>query len=81
MRCWRLTKSMSKEALVSIPPGETNTNVEGHSILFTKKMEKAHEEFTTRGVAVGPIQSDSGGNRFFHFQDADGNAIEVCVEL
>ena len=67
-------------ALVLMPPGETKANVEGHPILFTKRIEKVHEEFASRGVSVGSIQSDSGGNRFFQFQDVDGNTIEVCVE-
>ena len=67
-------------ALVLIPPGEEKANIEGHPILFTKRIEKVHEEFASRGVTVGAIQSDSGGNRFFHCQDADGNTIEVCVE-
>ena len=67
-------------ALVLIPPGETKVNVEGHPILFTKNIEKANEEFASRGIYVEPIQSDSGGNRFFRFQDLDGNTIEVCVE-
>ena len=67
-------------ALVVIPPGETRANVEGHPILFTNKIEAAHEEFASRGISVGAIQSDSGGNRFFRFQDLEGNEIEVCVE-
>jgi predicted enzyme related to lactoylglutathione lyase len=28
----------------------------------------------------GPINMDSGGNRFFLFQDPEGNTIEVCTE-
>jgi catechol 2,3-dioxygenase-like lactoylglutathione lyase family enzyme len=67
-------------ALVLIPPGEAKANVEGHPILFTKKIEKVYEEFASRGVSVEPIQSDSGGNRFFRFRDLDGNEIEVCTE-
>ncbi len=67
-------------ALVLIPPGETKANVERHPILFTKKIEKAHEEFASRAIYVEPIQRDSGGNRFFRFRDLDGNTIEVCVE-
>jgi len=67
-------------ALVVIPEGETEANVEGHPILYTKRIEAAHQEFASKSVAVGPIQSDSGGNRFFRFQDLDGNEIEVCVE-
>jgi catechol 2,3-dioxygenase-like lactoylglutathione lyase family enzyme len=67
-------------ALVVIPPGETEANVEGHPILFTKKIDAAHAEFASRGVNVEPIQSDSGGNRFFRFRDLEGNEIEVCHE-
>jgi catechol 2,3-dioxygenase-like lactoylglutathione lyase family enzyme len=67
-------------ALVVIPPGETKANIEGHPILFTKRIEAAYEDFSSRGVSVEPIQSDSGGNRFFHFRDLEGNAIEVCRE-
>jgi len=33
-----------------------------------------------RGISVGPVRSDSGGNPFFQFQDLDGNSIEVCKE-
>jgi catechol 2,3-dioxygenase-like lactoylglutathione lyase family enzyme len=51
-----------------------------HPILYTKKIEAAHKDFASRGIRLGPIQTDSGGNRFFQFQDLDGNTIEVCVE-
>jgi catechol 2,3-dioxygenase-like lactoylglutathione lyase family enzyme len=67
-------------ALVMVPPGETKANVEGHPILFSKKIEAAHKEFASRGVNVEPIQADSGGNRFFRFRDLEGNEIEVCLE-
>ncbi len=67
-------------ALVVIPPGETRANVEGHPILFTKKIEATHSDFSSKGINVGPIQSDSGGNRFFRFRDLEGNEIEVCIE-
>jgi catechol 2,3-dioxygenase-like lactoylglutathione lyase family enzyme len=67
-------------ALVRIPDGESKVNIEGHPILFSKKLEACREEFASRGVQVGPIQQDSGGNRFFNFQDAERNTIEVCVE-
>src|SRR6266851_6937973 len=56
-------------ALVSIPPGEAKASVEGHPILFANKIEAAHAEFASNGVSPGPIQRDSGGNRFFRFQD------------
>jgi len=67
-------------ALVLIPPGETAANVPGHPILFAKNIEKAHREFVSKGIRVGLLQSDSGGNRFFQFYDLDENIIEVCVE-
>jgi catechol 2,3-dioxygenase-like lactoylglutathione lyase family enzyme len=67
-------------ALVTIPAGEAAANVEGHPILFTKTIEACRQEFASRGVLVGPIQKDSGGNSFFLFQDVDGNKIEVCIE-
>ncbi len=67
-------------ALVVIPPGETKANVEGHPILFTKKIEATHSDFSSKGINVGTIQSDSGGNRFFRFRDLEGNEIEVCIE-
>ena len=67
-------------ALVVIPPGQTTANVEGHPILFTKRLEACREEFASRGVQVGPVQKDSEGNSFFQFQDVDGNLIEICIE-
>jgi catechol 2,3-dioxygenase-like lactoylglutathione lyase family enzyme len=67
-------------ALVAIPAGETAANVEGHPILFTKRIEACRDEFASRGIRVGPIQQDSGGNSFFQFEDVDGNSIEVCIE-
>jgi catechol 2,3-dioxygenase-like lactoylglutathione lyase family enzyme len=67
-------------ALVVIPPGETKANIEGHPILFTKRIEPAYEDFSLKGINVEPIQSDSGGNRFFRFRDSEGNVIEVCRE-
>ncbi|PYU53153.1 MAG: hypothetical protein DMG48_02655 [Acidobacteria bacterium] len=67
-------------ALVAIPAGQTTVNVERHPILFSKKLEACREEFASRGVQVGPLQRDSGGNSFFQFQDLEGNVIEVCIE-
>jgi predicted enzyme related to lactoylglutathione lyase len=49
-------------------------------MLFTKKIEAAYEELASRGISVGPIETDSGGNRFFRFPDSEGNEIEVCRE-
>lgn len=73
-------KDQAGVALVLIPPGTTKANVEAHPILFTKQIGKAHEQFLSRGISVGPIQTDSGGNQLFQFQDVDGNTIEMCVE-
>jgi catechol 2,3-dioxygenase-like lactoylglutathione lyase family enzyme len=67
-------------ALVTIPPGESKPNVEEHPMLFTKKIEDAHKEFVSRGINVGTIEVDSGGNSFFRFRDSEGNEIEVCRE-
>jgi predicted enzyme related to lactoylglutathione lyase len=51
-----------------------------HVIFFAKNLEKTHQWLMERGVTVEAATSDSGGNRFFRFQDLEGNAIEVCVE-
>jgi catechol 2,3-dioxygenase-like lactoylglutathione lyase family enzyme len=67
-------------ALVTIPPGESKPNVEEHPMLFTKKIEDTHKEFVSRGINVGTIEVDSGGNSFFRFRDSEGNEIEVCRE-
>jgi len=67
-------------ALVAIPAGQAAANVESHPILFTKKIEACRDEFASRGIQVGALQRDSGGNAFFQFQDVEGNIIEVCVE-
>jgi catechol 2,3-dioxygenase-like lactoylglutathione lyase family enzyme len=67
-------------ALIVIPPGESKANVEGHPMLFTKRIEDTHKEFISRGINVGTIEVDSGGNSFFRFRDPEGNEIEVCRE-
>jgi len=51
-----------------------------HVIFFAKNLEKARQWLIERGVNVEAVARDSGGNRFFRFQDLEGNAIEVCVE-
>jgi catechol-2,3-dioxygenase len=66
--------------LVPIPRGRTNAYAERHQILFTRSLDAVHAEFVSRGIQMGPIQSDSGGNRFFKWQDLEGNTIEVCHE-
>jgi hypothetical protein len=45
--------------LALISPDDTGAKVEKHPILFTKKIERAHEAFVARGISVGPIDSDS----------------------
>jgi catechol 2,3-dioxygenase-like lactoylglutathione lyase family enzyme len=50
-------------------------------IVFARKLAEAHEYLSTRGVDVGPIQSDYGGNQFFRFRDLEGNELEVCQDL
>src|SRR5271157_570659 len=64
-------------SLVELEPGTSAKN--GHVIFFTKHLEKAHQWLAGRGVVVEPTTADSGGNRFFRFQDLEGNTIEVCV--
>jgi hypothetical protein len=49
-------------------------------ILFAKKPETAHEHLSSRGVGVGPLQTDSGGSRFFRSRDLEGNEVEVCQQ-
>jgi catechol 2,3-dioxygenase-like lactoylglutathione lyase family enzyme len=65
-------------SLVELEPGATPGKQ--HAIFYAKKLEKAHEWLAQRGVTVESMAVDSGGNRFFRFQDLEGNAIEVCVE-
>jgi catechol 2,3-dioxygenase-like lactoylglutathione lyase family enzyme len=63
--------------LVPIPRGQTNVNADRHQILFTRKLDAVYAEFPSLEIQLGPIQSDSGGNRFFKWQDLEGNTIEV----
>jgi catechol 2,3-dioxygenase-like lactoylglutathione lyase family enzyme len=65
-------------SLVELAPG--TSPVRSHVIFYSKNLEKAHQWLTGRGVAVQPPTADSGGNRFFQFQDLEGNTIEVCIE-
>jgi len=64
--------------LYCVPPGQTF--VGKRPILFTKNLDKRHAELEDKLVRLTPIQSDSGGNRYFQFFDLDGNAIEMCSE-
>jgi hypothetical protein len=47
-------------------------------MLFAAKLQKTHDWLKDRGVTVGPIGLDSGGNQFF--TSLDGNLIEMCEE-
>ena len=66
--------------LVAIPVGCNEAAVGSHPVLFTKGLETVHRNLIAKGVNTGPIQSDSGGNRFFEFLDCEGNRVEVCRE-
>ena len=66
--------------LVPIARGQSNAYADRHQILFTRSLDALYAEFVSRGIQIGPIQSDSGGNRFFKWQDLEGNTIEVCHE-
>lgn len=61
---------LSKEqAVVTLIESESGKSVSGsRPILFTKTIEKAHDWLANRGVFVGPIQTDSGGNQFFELR-------------
>ena len=63
--------------LVPIPRGQTNVYADRHQILFTRKLDAVYAEFASLEIQMGPIQSYSGGNRFFKWQDLEGNTIEV----
>ena len=65
-------------SLVELEPGAAREN--RHVIFYAKNLEKAHQWLAARGVSVGTTTTDSGGNRFFRFQDLEGNTIEVCIE-
>jgi hypothetical protein len=57
-----------------------NKNVGTAPIMFARKLTDVHEHLSSRGVDVGPIQSDTGGNQFFRLRDLAGNELEVCQE-
>ncbi len=65
-------------SLVELAPG--GSAGKQHVIFFAGNLEKAQKWLIERGVTVEPVTSDSGGNRFFRFQDLEENKIEVCVE-
>jgi hypothetical protein len=53
---------------------------EGARIFFASNVSKAQKWLNDRGVVTDAIEEDSGGNTLFHFQDLDGNRLEVCQE-
>lgn len=68
-------------ALVKVSGSERPDRDPHHpAIIFAKKLAAAHEYLSSRGVDVGPVQQDSGGNHFFRFRNLEGNELEVCVE-
>ena len=75
-----LRVSNDDTALTLVEREATSSAQSEHVIFFTRNLQKAREWLTERGVTVEALASDSGGNRFFRFQDLEGNAIEVCVE-
>ena len=58
-------------------PGSSTGNV---PIIFTNRIDNAHELLESRGVVVGPIRDDGGESRYFEFRDCDANLVEVCSE-
>lgn len=49
-------------------------------VIFARNIDEAHRWLSARIATTGAMQADSAGNRFFSFQDLDGNAIEVCAD-
>jgi hypothetical protein len=47
-------------------------------IIFSRRLAAAHEYLSSQGVAVSPLQQDSGGNKYFRFRDPEDNELEVC---
>ena len=48
-------------------------------IISCKKLEKAREYLSERGVIAGPLQ-DGGDCQFFEIRDSEGHVIEICTE-
>jgi len=71
----------SQDTFITLTEAEAGTSVSDvRPMVFSGNLEKAREWLVDHGVAVGPIESDSGGNRLFAFRDLDENTIEVCAE-
>jgi hypothetical protein len=60
-------------SLLELEPGAAAEN--RHVVFFARNLEKAQQWLAGRGVAVEPTATDSGGNRFFRFQDLDGSTL------
>lgn len=66
--------------LVEIPKPTEKVYGDVAPIFFASNLAKAQRWLSDRGVATEPIEEDSGGNPLFHFQDLEGNRLEVCKE-
>ena len=49
------------------------------SVLFCDKLQKAHDQLSSRGIQTGSIQ-DGGDMQFFEVRDSEGNLIQICKE-
>jgi predicted enzyme related to lactoylglutathione lyase len=49
-------------------------------ILFTRRIGRMRKVMAARGVAVGDIQLDRQGIRYFDIRDPEGNEIEIVQE-
>ncbi len=49
-------------------------------MLYTGAIEKARKMLGSRGVNIGPIETDRQGTKYFEVKDLDGNVIEVSEE-
>lgn len=49
-------------------------------MLYSGNLEKARKLLGSRGVNMGPTETDRQGTRFFSVRDLDGNVIEISDE-
>jgi catechol 2,3-dioxygenase-like lactoylglutathione lyase family enzyme len=49
-------------------------------MFYTGNAAKAREWLLSRGVNVGPLQTDGQGTRYIEFRDLEDNMIEICEE-
>ncbi len=77
-----LEKESGVLTLGLIDPGKAGADEAGPSVptLYARNINKAREWLGSRGVATGPIRSDSQRTRYFEFRDLDGNLLEVSEE-